>query len=272
MLKKIIFPIVVFIAGRPILQFFFETLNFISLIGMNHGIGVGNIETSGEKKALKYIKKNLTKSNTIAKRNFVLFDVGANIGSYSKEIIKIFDLEKYSLFSFEPSLYTFNILSKNIKTNNNIRLINIGLSNIAQKLTLYNDFLGCGDSSVIKRNLESINRDFNLSEEINLTTLDIFATENEIDQIDLLKIDVEGHELNVLEGAANFLRNRKIKFIQFEFGGTNIDAHTNFKDFFYLLKPDFKIYRILSHGLREIKTYDEKQEIYLGVNYLAELV
>ena len=57
--------------------------------------------------------------------------------------------------------------------------------------------------------------------------------------------------------------------IQFEFGGCNIDYRTYFRDFYYLLKENYKIYRILKDGLFELKQYKESYEIFINVNYLA---
>ena len=53
-------------------------------------------------------------------------------------------------------------------------------------------------------------------------------------EIDIMKLDVEGHELDVLEGSRKTINS--IKLIQFEFGGCNIDSKTFFQDFYYFLK------------------------------------
>ena len=49
--------------------------------------------------------------------------------------------------------------------------------------------------------------------------------------IDFFKIDVEGHEMDVLKGIGDKISN--IKLIQFEFGGCNIDTRCFFQDFWY---------------------------------------
>ena len=49
--------------------------------------------------------------------------------------------------------------------------------------------------------------------------------------IDYIKIDVEGHELDALEGFGDLIK--KVRLIQFEFGGCNIDTRTYFQDFWY---------------------------------------
>lgn len=264
MLRKI----ALFFIGKSILQPIFEAMYFISLVGMNYGIGASAINESGEKNLLKIIKKKLYNK----KNKLTLFDVGANRGGYSLAILEIFNSIPLCLYSFEPSKYTFDILNSNLPKTDDIKIFNIGFSNEKSISTLFNDIEGSGESSLYNRNMKFVQREFNQKEKVELTTIDIFCKENNIENIDLLKIDVEGHELNVLNGCKNLLKNKKIKYIQFEFGGTNIDAHTNFKDFYFLLKPNYTIFRILNDGIRELKNYDETKEIYLGINYLAELI
>jgi hypothetical protein len=85
-------------------------------------------------------------------------------------------------------------------------------------------------------------------------------------------MDVEGNELNILNGAKRMIENDSIDFIQFEFGGCNIDSRTFFQDFFYLLKERYRIYRILKNGLYPIDSYSEKYEIFITTNYLAQRI
>lgn len=62
------------------------------------------------------------------------------------------------------------------------------------------------------------------SSQISVTTLDNFCNKNSIDQIDFLKIDTEGFELEVLLGAKKMLSEEQIRYVQFEYGGTYPDA------------------------------------------------
>ena len=134
---------------------------------------------------------------------------------------------------------------------------------------LYTNKDGSGLASVYKRKLDHFGISMDKSEEIKLSTLDIYCKMNDIDRINFLKIDIEGHELNALYGAIELIKNKKIDYIQFEFGGTNIDSKTYFRDFYYLLNDNYKIYRILKDGLFEIATYKETYEIFSAINYLA---
>ena len=63
----------------------------------------------------------------------------------------------------------------------------------------------------------NIKTSFIAQEEVNTSTLDDFCLKNKIENIDLLKIDTEGHEKEVLQGASSLLLNKKIKYILIEF-------------------------------------------------------
>ena len=86
--------------------------------------------------------------------------------------------------------------------------------------------------------------------------------------IDIFKIDVEGHELKVLEGIGDLIKS--IKVIQFEFGGCNIDSKTYFQDFFYFFKKNgFQMFRISPYKPIPIERYDENDENFLTTNFLS---
>ena len=84
-----------------------------------------------------------------------------------------------------------------------------------------------------------------------------------------MKIDVEGNELSVLQGAKRLIEEGKIKIIQFEFNWINVYSKVFMEDFRELLK-DYDLYRLLPRGLLKIdfskKTY---YEIYNFQNILA---
>jgi hypothetical protein len=87
--------------------------------------------------------------------------------------------------------------------------------------------------------------------EVNIITLDSFCFENNITQIDLLKMDTEGNEFAILEGAKRMLAERRIKAIHFEFGGSNIYSRVFMRDFFTTLS-DYELYRMLPSGLLKL--------------------
>lgn len=258
-IEKILSPL----SGKKSFQKIFESLYLFSLFGMNIGRG-GNPKDSGEKNAMSYINRHFEMLNDLT-----IFDVGANIGHYSVLLKEIFG-EKAIIHSFEPSKKTFDKLISNIGDKNKIYLHNFGFGSENTKIILYSDSDESGLASVYKRRLDHFNIDMSKSEQIEIKTLDTFCNDQKIEHIHFLKLDVEGHELKVMEGASKMLKSGAIDFIQFEFGGCNIDSRTFFQDFYYLLKDNYKIYRIVKDGLYQINQYKEMYEAFTTTNYLAE--
>jgi len=232
------------------------------------GIGSGgNVENSGEAKIIEMLKKE--KSS-----NLCVFDVGANKGDFAKMALSILRREdKLTIYCFEPSKYTYNLLKQNLIGNTQVILNNIGLGKEEGKFNLYYDKPGSGTASLTKRDLDFIGVEFKHYERVSIDTVDHYCKENNIDFIDLLKIDVEGHELDVLDGAVNMFRKKSIGKVSFEFGGCNIDTRTFFKDFFYYFqKHHYRLYRITPSGyFFPVDSYKETYEQFRTTNFLAIL-
>jgi FkbM family methyltransferase len=190
------------------------------------------------------------------------------VGNYSKVLSDFFQT-KATIHSFEPSKKTYEKFLETTKNIPNIVPNNFGLSDSENYQLLYTNQDASGLASVYQRDLEHYGISMDKSEEVKLSTIDAYCKINNIDRIHFLKLDIEGHEMKALEGAKQMIDSKKIDFIQFEFGGSNIDSRTYFKDFFNLLKDNYKIYRILKDGLHEMSKYQEIYEIFTTINYLA---
>lgn len=225
------------------------------------GLGTGaHFDASGEGGALQFVAKQLPAAA-------VVFDVGANQGDYTLLLAKL--MPEATILSFEPSSRTFAMLQEKVKDLKQIRSFHLGLSNSEVEINLYSNQDGSGLASVHQRRLDHFGIAFDQSETVRMRTLDGFCDEQKIDRIDFLKLDVEGHELEVLKGAAARLESDRIAVIQFEFGGCNIDSRTFFQDFYYLLSERYFLYRILPEGLSRVEQYRESDEVFITTNYLA---
>jgi len=153
----------------------------------------------------------------------------------------------------------------------NVIINNLALAETEGEKNLYfhgkNTELAC----LTKRRLEHFNIVMDSSEIVKVDTVDNYSTKNGIKKINLLKIDVEGHEYDVLKGAANMFENNRIDLVTFEFGGTGIDTKIFFQDYYYFFKNYNKIlYRITPSGyLLKIDKYSEIHEQFRTTNFLV---
>lgn len=230
--------------------------------------GNANFLKNGEK---VFIDNLFTLFKNNNKKKIVVFDIGANTGEYSQMIeskAKSLGLN-VELHLFEPTKSCYYILSKKFKDYPNVYLNNFGASNECRRATIFYDREQSGLASLYQRNLVVYNLELNQSEEVKLKRLDSYIEEKSIDHIDFIKIDVEGHELKVLEGFGKYLDGQYIDFIQFEYGGANLDSHTTLMDLYRLLENrEFKVAKIMPKGL-ELRDYNPFMENFIYSNYVA---
>jgi FkbM family methyltransferase len=198
----------------------------------------------------------------------VIFDVGANKGSYSREVFRLNEFSQ--IYAFEPSPTTFKKLKSNLQGNHNLFNVGLGSSNSKMKLFDYLDEDSSSHASLYQNVIEDLHGRKSLSHEVDIITLDDFVESNSILSIDLLKIDTEGHEFEVLQGAINSIKKNVIKTIHFEFNEMNIISKKSFKDFWDLLE-NYEIYRILFDGsLMKLREYSPINcELYAYQNIIA---
>jgi len=194
-------------------------------------------------------------------------DIGGNVGEYTAELMKNFPL--LEIHTFEPSKKNIQKLYTRFKLNKNVTVLPFAISNITGTATLFSNEPGSGLGSLTKRNLEHFNIPFDTVENIDTIRFeDYWKNSLSSRTIDLVKIDIEGHELKALEGFGSAIKF--IKVLQFEFGGCNIDTRTYFQDFWYFFKKNnFSIYRITPIGAEYIEKYRESEEVFLTTNYIA---
>ena len=195
----------------------------------------------------------------------IFIDIGANKGLYTQGVLN--EIGSIETHVFEPSELNYKILKDKFSFSNKIKINKIALSNSTSKAKLFSDISGSGLGSLTKRRLDHFDIEMDNEEEVDLIRFDEYWNKNST-VIDYVKIDVEGHELDVLEGFGKLIF--KTKLIQFEFGGCNIDTRTYFQDFWYFfLQRNFIIYRITPRGFLRIPSYKEKYEFFQTTNYIA---
>jgi len=195
----------------------------------------------------------------------VILDVGANLGDWSKTIKTYFP--KAEIHAFEPSRVTYLDLVDSLRVIENVSTYNFGLGEAEQSQLLFYDNEKSGMASLYRRDLSRISIEFDKFEKVEIKRLDNWLMESRV-KANVLKIDVEGHELSVLRGLGEHLH--EFKLIQFEFGGTDIDSRTFFQDFWnFFRNTNFSLYRLTPRGKIPIRSYAETDEVFSFTTYLA---
>jgi FkbM family methyltransferase len=180
------------------------------------------------------------------KKGDVIVDIGANIGYYT---ILLADKvgKKGKVYAFEPDLTSFEILEKNIKANKleNIVAINVAIGSKNGKLELYKSKENFGDHKLYGKGERKA---------VKVINLDNFLEE----KVNLMKIDTQGWEPEVIEGAKRIIKEWKpILFMEYSptsYREANLDREKMmmwleriYKKFFWIDECLY-IYRVLNKG------------------------
>lgn len=189
------------------------------LVSCDHGSFIVNrfdytISDSGEKVGqgqwlldhgnVSTVEAQLTLDRLNNIENPVILDIGANIGTYCSWIAKF--RPDALIYAFEPQRLIFQMLCGNMSLNNyfNVYIYNMGISNVngtieVQELdnTVINNYGG------YRLKQDIIPDKSRFSNIVDLTTVDYFVEKHKLSKVDFLKIDVEGMDIEVLEGARN---------------------------------------------------------------------
>jgi FkbM family methyltransferase len=236
----------------------------ISIMYFDYGIGkFENDDVSGEKYFLESVLAQKQE------KTLTVFDVGANIGDYSKMVLKY--LPESTVYSFEPNPNTFKKL-KDSSTSNRCFPVNLGLGDTIQESSIYSyenehDSQHASLYEGVITGIHSSKKAIKIP--IFISTLDAFCEEHKIGKIDFLKIDTEGHELSVLKGAVSMLSKGSIDIIQFEFNEMNVISRVFLKDFYDLLENEYEFFRLDTKRLIPLNGYKASNEIFKFQNIVC---
>jgi FkbM family methyltransferase len=174
-------------------------------------------------------------------KNPVIFDVGANIGTFSSWMSMLIPGSK--IYAFEPQRLIFQIFCGNMAINNfyNVHAYNLALGENISRLIInepdYDTPTDFGTFSLVDKNrIKTTNE----TAFVDIIPVDFFTAKEQITRIDLLKIDAEGMDLTVLKGAKETLE----KFhpsILIEFTDDHTSIYDAIKEFLTPLNYSFEI-------------------------------
>ena len=218
-----------------------------------------NIQTNGEMNLLDFV--------IYASKNtpVCVFDVGSNKGDYTISCLRVAEKHHKSIaiHAFEPNSKSYADLTKLCADYNNVKINKAIVSETQGTEKIYFDNQGTTIASLYVRD------GFNQNEEVNSITLENYISENNIEKIDLIKLDVEGHEYSCIKGLGNMIKSNKIDYIQFEYGATYIDAGRFFKNIYDLLSEHWDIYRLRNNALEKV-VYRQTMEDFQYANFVAK--
>ena len=221
----------------------------------------GDPERNGEYRFLRVVGPRLG----------TVFDVGANRGDWTAAVLATAP-RVTRVVAFEPWAPTFAKLSAR-DFPSHVVLEQAALSSEEGKATLhgygtYPEMNSFHSRTGIQDYLADTQPD--RTEQVATWTLDGYCQRKGIERIDFLKVDTEGHEWEVLQGARKLLANGSIGIIQFEYGGTYIDSRRLLKDVFELLTClGYCLHKIVPRGLVACPAYSQRLENFQYKNFIA---
>lgn len=255
------FP-VFYVLNRPSLQFLAEAAYDFALRWNGFAIGFQG------RHGVSCAEERFLSRRMPAIGDGVLFDVGANHGSYTRFLRRVSPRSR--IHAFEPHPTTFASLERRA-AGPLVTLVNMAVSDSSGTMQLHDfaDDDGSTQASLARASVGMFDPR-TVSHTVETTTLDAYMAKAGIDEIDFLKIDTEGFDINVLRGAKGALARGAIKAIQFEFIPADIAMRVTMRDFFEILHG-FRLFRLCLNGeLMPMRRYDVKRcEVYVTHNIVA---
>lgn len=204
-------------------------------------------------------------------REITVVDGGANIGAYLSAALDEARAAglRIEIHAFEPASGAYRSLHARYSSNPGVKLNNCGLSDADEEAEVFLDRDGSPFASLYRRDLRAVGLRLDISEPVRLRRLDGYLQQCGVGHLHLLKLDVEGAEYRALQGMGKLLDPAFVDFVQFEYGGTNLDAGVSLKALFDLFeRAGFVVARLMPRGLR-LLAYGPWMDNYAYANYVA---
>jgi FkbM family methyltransferase len=194
----------------------------------------------------------------------VIFDVGANVGDWSRLALQLIPDAQVHAFEIVPA--TAEELARNFADSEQARVNGIGLGEApgTVEIRFYPSFSEASGVTELPVDIP-----FELLR-CPVTTGELYCAERGVERIDLLKIDVEGFEDRVLKGFEPMLQAGRVEVVQFEYGIPNITSHVLLADFSALFDElGYTVGKIYPLHV-DFRAYDRTtDEDFRGPNFLA---
>ena len=178
-------------------------------LDLNEGIDLSIYLFGTSEKKIINLRKIFTNKN----ESLTILDIGANIGSVSLVIAKMFKNSK--IFAIEPTNYAFNKLSNNLNMNqdliNRVHARQIFISNDKKPQKVWSSWNFDSSNEKHQKHLGTLKE----IKDNSYLKLDEFVEKEKLAKVDFIKLDVDGYELDVLKSGEKFLKiNKPIIFTE----------------------------------------------------------
>lgn len=193
------------------------------------------------------------------KKSDVVLDIGANIGYYA-EILSHLVGDDGKVYCFEPDNNNFNHLKQRVKDLNNVVINQKAVSSRTEKIKIYTS----KELNVDHRTYQP--EEYENVFDIDAVSIDDYLKNEQHSFIDFIKIDIQGFEMQAIQGMENTLRyNPKIKIIsEFWPYGLKGSGSSAMAYFAYLSHMGFKIELLNKQSLKPLEEADVRLLENLG--------
>jgi FkbM family methyltransferase len=229
----------------------------------------GNIDfsTNGEKHFLDALTRFYANIKT-SDDPLQLFDIGANQGDFS-DLLRARMGKAARIHVFEPSELLCNRLRARFANSESTYINQMGVASTEGTQVLYSDMDGSPLASFIQRDVVTTGLELSRQNRVPTIRLDTYIESMGIDHIDFIKIDTEGYEFEVIDSLGRYLDPTFIDFVQFEYGGTSLDAGVSLRKFFTRFEASgFVVAKIMRSGLM-VRPYGEWMDDFRYANFVA---
>lgn len=184
--------------------------------------------------------------------NSVAIDIGANLGIFT---VALANLGYSHVHAFEPIPDTFKKLISNIERNNLMKQVHLNCSAIGKEeglaeFKIFEKSPAINRMVAIQENQQTSMPKDSLISNVEVVSLDEYCSDHNIDQIDFLKIDVEGMEPLVVVGAKDIFSQKRALMVLIEICPSNLNelgfSVSMLNDLFEEI--DYKPYRLTKNG------------------------
>lgn len=213
---------------------------------------------NGEYMCMQAVIRNVLGDSPIA------FDVGANVGDWSTLFLE--HAPRGRVHAFEPVGGTNEFLRGRFLNEPRVECHRLAVSDAPGTCVLR-----------VGGNLSGSNSVYRMPDEVNVTEEEVpavsgdsFAAARNIRQVDYLKIDVEGHEVQVVRGFRELIALRAVKCIQWEYNKTWIASRAALADMYEILGPaGYRLCKLRERDVLHYSSYSRSLDNYCYSNWVA---